>query len=495
MIPLERPGSGGSSPAAAPGSGRVGGGLSTPRRLPPPPRGLLTEIRTAVCTEPFQDAYSLSLGRELGRGKFAVVRKCIKKDSGKEFAAKFMRKRRKGQDCRTEIIHEIAVLELAQDDPWVINLHEVYETPSEMILVLEYAAGGEIFDQCVADREEAFKEKDVQRLMRQILEGVRFLHAHDVVHLDLKAESPTVPAGPEKTEEMILSADPVYPSAKDETSLFLLLHVISHDGLWILPLSSRQVDRRQSRAERPRWRGCDDRDAVERESVTGPQNILLTSDSPLGDIKIVDFGLSRVMKNSEELREIMGTPEYVAPEILSYDPISMATDMWSIGVLAYVMLTGVSPFLGDNKQETFLNISQMNLSYSEEEFDVVSESAVDFIKTLLVKKPEDRATAEECLKHPWLMESSVQEPSLKVKGALEEAQALQEGDSVPESNSDTQKPETEESVVTEELIVVTSYTLGQCRQSEKEKMEQKAISKRFKFEEPLLQDIPGDFIY
>ena len=56
-------------------------------------------------------------------------------------------------------------------------------------------------------------------------------------------------------------------------------------------------------------------------------------------------------------------------------------------MLAYVMLTGISPFLGDDKQ-TFLNISQMNLSYSEEEFDVVSESAVDFIKTLLVKKPE-----------------------------------------------------------------------------------------------------------
>lgn len=57
-------------------------------------------------------------------------------------------------------------------------------------------------------------------------------------------------------------------------------------------------------------------------------------------------------------------------------------------MLTYVMLTGISPFLGDNKQETFLNISQMSLSYSEEEFDVVSESAIDFIKTLLVKKPE-----------------------------------------------------------------------------------------------------------
>ncbi|KAK2495928.1 hypothetical protein MC885_010917 [Smutsia gigantea] len=410
MVPPEKPGGGGSSSAAASGSGR---GLSAPRRtpLPPPARGLLTEIRAAVRTEPFQDGYSLSQGRELGRGKFAVVRKCIKKDSGKEFAAKFMRKRRKGQDCRMEIIHEIAVLELAQDSPWVINLHEVYETPSEMILVLEYAAGGEIFNQCVADREEAFKEDDVQRLMRQILEGVRFLHAHDVVHLDLK-----------------------------------------------------------------------------------PQNILLTSESPLGDIKIVDFGLSRIMKNSEELREIMGTPEYVAPEILSYDPISMATDMWSIGVLTYVMLTGISPFLGDSKQETFLNISQMNLSYSEE-FDGVSESAIDFIKTLLVKKPADRATAEECLKHLWLSQSSIQDPSFKVKGVLEEGNALQEGDSAPEINSDSQKLETKESGVTEELIVVTSYTLGQCRQSEKEKMEQKAISKRFKFEEPLLQEIPGEFIY
>ncbi|XP_023082207.1 serine/threonine-protein kinase 17A isoform X2 [Piliocolobus tephrosceles] len=370
------------------------------------------EARTLSSPQPFGSLWRFEWRFNERRGKFAVVRKCIKKDSGIEFAAKFMRKRRKGQDCRMEIIHEIAVLELAQDNPWVINLHEVYETASEIILVLEYAAGGEIFDQCVADREEAFKEKDVQRLMRQILEGVHFLHTHDVVHLDLK-----------------------------------------------------------------------------------PQNILLTSESPLGDIKIVDFGLSRILKNSEELREIMGTPEYVAPEILSYDPISMATDMWSIGVLTYVMLTGISPFLGNDKQETFLNISQMNLSYSEEEFDVLSESAVDFIRTLLVKKPEDRATAEECLKHPWLTQSSIQEPSFRMEKALEEANALQEGHSVPEINSDTDKSETEESIVTEELIVVTSYTLGQCRQSEKEKMEQKAISKRFKFEEPLLQEIPGEFIY
>ncbi|MEQ2196062.1 Serine/threonine-protein kinase 17A, partial [Xenoophorus captivus] len=59
-----------------------------------------------------------------------------------------------------------------------------------------------------------------------------------------------------------------------------------------------------------------------------PQNILLTSNSPVGDIKIVDFGLSRRVSTHHELREIMGTPEYVAPEILNYEPISTATDMW-----------------------------------------------------------------------------------------------------------------------------------------------------------------------
>lgn len=373
--------------------------------------GLLTEIRTPILTEPFHGRYSLSPGRELGRGKFAVVKKCIKRDTDQEFAAKFMRKRRKGQDCRMEIIHEIAVLELAQRNHWVINLHEVYETPTEMILVLEYAAGGEIFDQCVAEREDAFKEKDVKRLMRQILEGVSFLHRNNVVHLDLK-----------------------------------------------------------------------------------PQNILLTSESPLGDVRIVDFGLSRVMKNSEELREIMGTPEYVAPEILSYDPISTATDMWSIGVLAYVMLTGVSPFLGNDKQETFLNISQMNVNYSED-FDLVSESAVDFIKALLIKKPEERATAEECLLHPWLAQIEIPDAVCWIKNTDEEVNINIVNEDNSASENSTNGEITDESV-TEELIVVASYTLGQCRQSEKDTIvEQKAISKRFKFEEPLLQEIPGEFIY
>ncbi|XP_077590306.1 serine/threonine kinase 17a like [Stigmatopora nigra] len=280
--------------------------------------GMVAKIHSKIRSEPFASNYDLA-AKELGRGKFAVVKKCMEKATGKQYAAKFLRKRRKGQDCRLDILNEIAVLELAEGSVYVVALHEVYETATEIVLVLECAGGGEIFDQCVADNDDAFKEQDVIRLARQILMGVDFLHRNNVVHLDLK-----------------------------------------------------------------------------------PQNVLLTSARPLGDIRIVDFGLSRRVDSISEVREILGTPEYVAPEILSYEPISTATDMWSIGVLIYVMLTGESPFLGDDKQETFLNISQVNVEYSHDTFQNISPPAVDFIKSLLVKNPRKRATAKECLDHPWL---------------------------------------------------------------------------------------------
>lgn len=71
------------------------------------------------------------------RGKFAVVKKCVDKVTGKEFAAKFVRKRRRGRDCRAEVIHELAVLEAARCNPRIINLHAAYENEHDIILLLE----------------------------------------------------------------------------------------------------------------------------------------------------------------------------------------------------------------------------------------------------------------------------------------------------------------------------------------------------------------------
>lgn len=105
---------------------------------------------------------------------------------------------------------------------------------------------------------------------------------------------------------------------------------------------------------------------------------------PLSDgLKLCDFGISRVVEAGGKIREILGTADYVAPEVLQYEPLCLKTDIWSIGVLAYVLLTGCSPFAGDTKQETFLNISQCALTFPEELFDGVSPLAIEFIRSAL----------------------------------------------------------------------------------------------------------------
>ncbi|XP_013408928.1 serine/threonine-protein kinase 17A-like, partial [Lingula anatina] len=121
--------------------------------------------------------------------------------------------------------------------------------------------------------------------------------------------------------------------------------------------------------------------------MEGPQNILLTNPHPHGDVKLCDFGFARLVNYGEDIRDIIGTPDYVAPEVLSYEPIGTYTDIWSVGVLVYVMLTGCSPFAGEDKQETFLNISQVNLDFPEDLFCDISENAIDFISKCLVRQP------------------------------------------------------------------------------------------------------------
>lgn len=132
-----------------------------------------------------------------------------------------------------------------------------------------------------------------------------------------------------------------------------------------------------------------------------PENILLSSRDST-KIKLIDFGLSRKLKDGEVVKEMLGTPEFVAPEVINYDPLHTASDMWSIGVITYILLTGCSPYLGDDKQETFVNVCSNNYSLDETLFASTSEMATDFIQKLLVRQPEKRLTATDCLNHPWI---------------------------------------------------------------------------------------------
>ncbi|VDP83517.1 unnamed protein product [Echinostoma caproni] len=143
-----------------------------------------------------------------------------------------------------------------------------------------------------------------------------------------------------------------------------------------------------------------------------PENILCLSRTSF-KIKIIDFGLARFY-DGKEICVLFGTPEFVSPEVISYEPVSPAADMWSIGVICYVMLSGLSPFMGDSQGETLANIMKVTYDFNYPEFAEISEEARDFIRRLLVKDPR-RCSRFSILSLP---SSSPKRQQLKRKGTV-----------------------------------------------------------------------------
>jgi len=110
-----------------------------------------------------------------------------------------------------------------------------------------------------------------------------------------------------------------------------------------------------------------------------PENILLVNPQS-NKIKVIDFGLAREQKAGESLKVLWGTAEFVAPEVINYEEISTKTDMWSVGVITYILLSGISPFMGDNMGETYGNVVNVRYDFEDESFDTCSPEAKLFIQ-------------------------------------------------------------------------------------------------------------------
>ncbi|XP_077302252.1 uncharacterized protein LOC143922796 [Arctopsyche grandis] len=134
-----------------------------------------------------------------------------------------------------------------------------------------------------------------------------------------------------------------------------------------------------------------------------PENIMCQT-RPSQEIKIIDFGLSKRLRPNEEIRVFCGTPEFIAPEVINFDPISKSSDMWSIGVICYVLLSGLSPFSGDTLNETYSNILQVSYDFEDAAFDNITSDAKEFIDNLLIRRMEDRHTAAQCLQSKWILQ-------------------------------------------------------------------------------------------
>ncbi|KXZ53911.1 hypothetical protein GPECTOR_6g829 [Gonium pectorale] len=135
-----------------------------------------------------------------------------------------------------------------------------------------------------------------------------------------------------------------------------------------------------------------------------PENFLLTS--PEGELKLTDFGLGMFFKPGERFRDLVGSPYYVAPEVLGFD-YSHEADMWSLGVILYILLSGLPPFWGDTNEQIFCMIRTAPLDFETEPWPHISPAAKDCVWRLLERDPSRRATSEQILRHEWLASQGV----------------------------------------------------------------------------------------
>ena len=127
-----------------------------------------------------------------------------------------------------------------------------------------------------------------------------------------------------------------------------------------------------------------------------PENILFNNK---GDLKLVDFGTSK-FAGQRKMKNTYGTPYYVAPEVLKED-YDIKCDVWSCGVVLYILISGVPPFNGSSEQDILDTVRQGKFSFKKKQFESVSREVKDLIEKMLQKDPSKRLSALQCLNHEW----------------------------------------------------------------------------------------------
>lgn len=138
-----------------------------------------------------------------------------------------------------------------------------------------------------------------------------------------------------------------------------------------------------------------------------PENILLATRSSSSPIKLADFGLATYIKQGQSLSGTVGSPFYIAPEVLA-GGYNEAADVWSAGVILYILLSGMPPFWGKTKSRIFESVRSAELRFPSDPWDGVSDSAKELIARMLCRDPAQRLTAKHVLDHSWMKDFAVQ---------------------------------------------------------------------------------------
>ncbi|XP_022842784.1 calcium-dependent protein kinase 20-like [Olea europaea var. sylvestris] len=137
-----------------------------------------------------------------------------------------------------------------------------------------------------------------------------------------------------------------------------------------------------------------------------PENFLFVNEQEESPLKTIDFGLSMFFKPVETFSDVVGSPYYVAPEVLKKH-YGQECDVWSAGIIIYILLSGVPPFWDETEQGIFEQVLKGELDFVSEPWPSISDSAKDLVRRMLVRDPKKRLTAHQVLCHPWVQVDGV----------------------------------------------------------------------------------------
>ncbi|XP_064639320.1 peripheral plasma membrane protein CASK-like isoform X8 [Lineus longissimus] len=264
---------------------------------------------------------------EVEEGPFSVVRRCIHKDTGHQFAVKIVDVAKFTSSpglSKEDLKREASICHMLKH-PHIVELLETYSSDGMLYMVFEYMDGADLCFEIVKRATAGFvySEAVASHYIRQILEALRYCHENDIIHRDMK-----------------------------------------------------------------------------------PHCVLLACKENSAPVKLGGFGVAIQLPESGKISGgRIGTPHFMAPEVINREPYGKPVDVWGCGVMLFILLSGTLPFCG-TKDRLFDAISEGRYYMNPRQWDYISDDAKDLVHRMLEKDPDRRITVEEALQHKWVKEKS-----------------------------------------------------------------------------------------